>query len=219
MIKVLLLKRRFVKWLLLLAVLALTAYIWQLNTLVQQSFHQSGASDDLSYEQQPKMVINMLLLVEDQSYFEHHGVDVKEILRVLRDHLWADKPLRGASTITQQLVKNTLLSREKTLGRKTKEALMAYLLELNFDKTFILNRYLNTVYLGQQGNREVRGFHRAAKFYFNKPIERLSLAEVATLVALVKGPSYYHPVKHPKRLAGRRDLVLQLYHRYQKIVK
>lgn len=211
--------RRLLKWLLLLCLMVFIAYLWQLNTLVQQGFQQAGSGDDLSYEQQPKVVVNMLLLVEDQSYFEHHGVDVREILRVLRDHLLNDKPLRGASTITQQLVKNTLLSREKTLTRKTKEALMAWLLEANFDKDFILNRYLNTVYLGQQGNREIRGFHRAAQFYFNKSIEALSPREVATLVALVKGPSYYHPVKHPKRLADRRDLVLQLYHRYQKIVK
>ena len=78
---------------------------------------------------------------------------------------------------------------------------------------------MNSVYLGQKGAHPVRGFGQAAQFYFNQTIELLSLEEVATLVALVKGPSFYHPVRHPQRLAKRRQLVLSLYNKYEKIVK
>ena len=194
-------------------------YLWQLNSQVVRAFSTPPSADDITYQQQSKVAMNMLLLVEDQSYFQHSGVDFKEIVRVLRDYLLYDKPLRGASTITQQLVKNTLLSRERTLSRKTKEILMALLLEHSFDKEFILSRYMNHVYLGQNGAQAIRGFHQAAVFYFHKPLDQLSLKQMATLVALVKGPSYYHPVKYPQRLAKRRQLVLRLYQQHKKIVK
>jgi penicillin-binding protein 1B len=194
-------------------------YVNELDNRVKAEFSKPEKPNLLSYEQQSKVVINMLLITEDQSFFNHPGVDFKEIVRVLRDYMFNDKPLRGASTITQQLIKNSLLTRERTVNRKFKEALMALLLELSFDKEFILNRYINNVYLGQKGAQSVRGFTNAAQFYFNKKIASLSLEEVATLVALVKGPSYYHPLKHSQRLAKRRQLVLRLYNKYEKIVK
>ena len=211
--------RRWIIFSITALLLLFSGYLWQLNNQVVKAFSTPPSADDISYHQQSKVVMNMLLLVEDQSYFQHAGVDLKEIMRVLRDYLLYDKPLRGASTITQQLVKNTLLSRERTLSRKIKEILMALLLEHSFDKEFILNRYMNRVYLGQNGAQAVRGFHQAAVFYFHKPVSQLSLKQMATLVALVKGPSYYHPVKHPQRLAQRRQLVLRLYQQHKKIVK
>jgi len=161
----------------------------------------------------------MLLLVEDQSFFKHPGVDFKEIARVLRDYWLYDKPIRGASTLTQQLIKNTLLTRERAVSRKLNEGLMALLLEASFDKDFILNRYMNTVYLAQQGNTAIHGFEKGAQFYFNQSIDALSVEEMATLVALVKGPSYYHPIKHAQRLAKRKQLVLSIYNKFEKIVK
>jgi penicillin-binding protein 1B len=214
--------KAFSKWLkysLAFGVVIFAVYVNELDNKVKVEFSKPEKSDFISYEQQSKVVINMLLITEDQSFFNHPGVDFKEIVRVLRDYIFNDKPLRGASTITQQLVKNSLLTRERTVNRKFKEALMALLLELSFDKEFILNHYINSVYLGQKGAQSVRGFKNAAQFYFNKKIDLLSLEEVATLVALVKGPSYYHPLKHPQRLAKRRQLVLRLYNKYEKIVK
>lgn len=196
-----------------------SGYLLYLNNLVNDHFSNFNKADEISYEQQSRVAINMLLLTEDQSFFEHSGVDFKEIARVLRDYWMYDKPLRGASTLTQQLIKNSLLTREQTIERKLKEGLMAILLEVSFDKEFILNRYMNSVYLGQKGSQPVYGFGDAAQFYFNKKIALLSPEEIATLVALVKGPSYYHPVKHPQRLAKRRELVLHLYNKYKKIVK
>lgn len=212
----------FIKWFkysIMLSVVIFVIYLNHLDTLVKNKFFQQKNLNTLSFEQQPDVVVNMLLITEDQSFFDHPGVDFKEIARVLRDYVLYNKPLRGASTITQQLIKNSLLTRDRTIDRKLKEILMALLLELSFDKKFILKTYMNTVYLGQSGNQAIVGFSNAANFYFNKKIVQLSLEEVATLVALIKGPSYYHPIKHPQRLSKRRELVLRLYHKYEKIVK
>ena len=211
--------KRLMQYLSTLIVLLFSIYVTQLNTQVVDHFSQQTEVSAVDYEQQSPVVINMLLLTEDQSFFNHSGVDFKEIARVVRDYVLYDKPLRGASTLTQQLIKNELLTRERSIDRKLKEALMAILLEISFDKKFILNYYLNHVYLGQKGHLVVNGFAHASRFYFNKPMNELTLEEVATLVALVKGPGYYHPIKHPQRLAKRRALVLGLYHKYEKIVK
>ncbi|RUA05853.1 MAG: glycosyl transferase [Gammaproteobacteria bacterium] len=208
------------KWfsrLMVLGVVVFVVYAYQLHTLVKVEFSKplDATNSNLALKNHPTALINMLLIVEDQSFFKHNGVDFTEIARVIRDY-WVDgKKIRGASTITQQLIKNTLLTHERTLGRKTKEALLALLLELSFDKETILNRYMNSVYLGQYGNNEVHGFQRASQFYFNKKLNKLSLEGLATLVALLKGPSYYHPIKHPSRLVKRRNLVLHLYNKYK----
>jgi len=212
---------KWLKRLMLLGILLFSLYLGYLNYLVKTEFSKplTPTHSTLSLEQYPKPLLNMLLLVEDQSFFNHPGVDFKEIARVLRDYWLHDKPIRGASTLTQQLIKNTLLTREQTISRKLNEVLMALLLEASFDKDFILNRYMNTVYLAQQGNTPIYGFEKGAQFYFNQSIGDLSAEEVATLVALVKGPSYYHPIKHAKRLAKRRQLVLSIYNKFEKIVK
>lgn len=212
---------KWLKRLILFCILLFGVYLNYLNNLVRGEFSKPLAPihSTLSLEQHPKPLLNMLLLVEDQSFFEHPGVDFKEIARVLRDYWLYDKPIRGASTLTQQLIKNTLLTREQTISRKLNEALMALLLEVAFDKDFILNRYMNTVYLAQQGNTPIYGFEKGAKFYFNQSVDALSNEEMATLVALVKGPSYYHPIKHAKRLSKRRQLVLSIYQKFEKIVK
>ncbi|TEU19320.1 MAG: glycosyl transferase, partial [Gammaproteobacteria bacterium] len=188
---------KWLKCLILLSILLFVVYLSYLNNLVKSEFSKPLAPihSTLSLEQHPNPLLNMLLLVEDQSFFEHSGVDFKEIARVLRDYWLYDKPIRGASTLTQQLIKNALLTREQTISRKLNEVLMALLLEMSFDKDFILNRYMNTVYLAQQGNTPIYGFEKGAQFYFHQSISDLSAEEMATLVALVKGPSYYHPIK------------------------
>lgn len=217
-------KTSIIKWLkrfLLLGIAVFAVYLNQLHTLVKDEFSKplDSSNSQLSLEQYPKALTNMLLIMEDQSFFKHSGVDFAEIVRVIRDYWLYDQPIRGASTITQQLVKNSLLTRQQTFDRKFKEGLMALLLEASFDKKTILSRYMNSVYLGQRGNHEILGFEDAAQFYFKKDINTLPLKALATLVALVKGPSYYNSIKHPKRLAQRQKLVLHLYHRHKKIVK
>jgi penicillin-binding protein 1B len=171
-----------------------------------------------SFDEYPRDLVNMLLLVEDQSFFHHSGVDFKEILRVIYGYLFEEKGLRGASTITQQLIKNSLLSRDKTLSRKVEEALMAILLELSYDKKFILERYMNTVYLGQQGSTAFHGFAGGSLHYFNKDVSSLNLREIATLVALLKGPTYFNPTNFPDRLKKRVEMILSMHKNYRKII-
>ena len=214
----------WIKRLLLLCLVIFISYALYLNSLVKAEFSLDIESiEDViqaehSFDDYPKDLVNMLLLVEDQSFFNHHGVDFKEILRVLYGYLFDEKELRGASTITQQLIKNSLLSRDQTLTRKTKESLMAILLELSYDKKFILERYMNTVYLAQQGYTAFHGFASGSLHYFNKDVSSLNLKEMATLVALLKGPSYYNPANFPDRLKRRVEMILSMHKNYKKII-
>jgi len=214
----------WIKRILLLCLVIFISYALYLNSLVKAEFSSDIESiEDViqaqySFDDYPKDLVNMLLLVEDQSFFNHHGVDFKEILRVLYGYLFDEKELRGASTITQQLIKNSLLSRDQTLTRKTKESLMAILLELSYDKKFILERYMNTVYLAQKGSTAFHGFASGSLYYFNKDISSLNLKEMATLVALLKGPSYYNPANFPDRLKRRVEMILSMHKNYKKII-
>ena len=214
----------WIKRILLLCVVIFISYALYLTRLFKSEFSSVIESiEDViqaqySFDDYPKDLVNMLLLVEDQSFFNHHGVDFKEILRVLYGYLFDEKELRGASTITQQLIKNSLLSREQTLTRKTKESLMAILLELSYDKKFILERYMNTVYLAQQGSTAFHGFASGSLYYFNKDISSLNLKEMATLVALLKGPSYYNPANFPDRLKRRVEMILSMHKNYKRII-
>ena len=217
--------KKLLQRLILLGLALFFGYLVYLNYLIKSTFSSEiQKSDqitqiDYSIKRYPKEMVNMLLLVEDQSFFQHWGVDFKEIVRVFYGYLFEDKDIRGASTITQQLIKNTLLSSDKTLSRKIDEALMAMLMELNYDKNYILERYMNTVYLAQQGSMAIHGFASASQFYFNKRAEDLDLREMATLVALLKGPSHYHPVKHPNRLNKRVNMILSMHNKYKKIIQ
>ena len=217
--------KKLLQRLILLGLALFFGYLVYLNYLINSTFSSEVQKSDqitqidYSIKRYPKEMVNMLLLVEDQSFFQHWGIDFKEILRVFYGYLLEDKAIRGASTITQQLIKNTLLSRDKTLSRKIDEALMAMLMELNYDKNFILERYMNTVYLAQQGSMAFHGFASASQFYFDKKVDDLDLREMATLVALLKGPSYYHPVKHPDRLNNRLEMILSMHNKYKKIIQ
>ena len=219
-----LIKKRFFKIAVILLLATLTVYIFKLNSEVKAEFSNPpklpSNVDQIEYaiDEYPKDLINMLLLVEDQSFYNHHGVDFKEIARVLYGHLFEDKVLRGASTISQQLIKNSLLSREKTLSRKLEEALMAILLEASYDKDLILERYMNTVYLAQRGDTAFHGFASGSLFYFDKNVEDLSLEEMATLVALLKGPSYLNPDNNPERLYKRVNMILSMHKKHKRII-
>ena len=213
----------WIKRICLIVIFIFIAYLFYLNNQVKSHFSveikapKNITQINYSLNDYPRELINMLLLVEDQSYFHHHGVDFKEIARVFYGYLFDDKALRGASTITQQLIKNSLLSREKTFSRKSEEALMALILELTYDKEFILERYMNTVYLAQKGDMAYHGFASGSYFYFDKDIKDLSLEDMATLVALLKGPSYFNPVNYPDRLDRRIKMILMMHKNYKKI--
>ena len=147
--------------------------------------------------------------VEDRRFDEHHGVDPYGILRALWADLRAGRVIQGGSTLTQQLVKNYFLSDEQTISRKATEAVMALRLEAHFSKDDILVAYLNEVYLGQDGSRAIHGFGLGSEYFFAKPLAELDVGELALLIGLVKGPSYYDPRKHADRAHARRNVVLQ----------
>lgn len=158
----------------------------------------------------PFTLLQAIVVVEDQRFLEHIGIDPKGILRSIYVNLRAGRYRQGASTITQQMVRNIYLTRAKTLRRKIKEIIMAILIEFRYSKDEILEKYLNEVYFGQLGNLEIHGVAQAAKHYFAKELRELTLAEQALLAALVRGPFYYSPYRHEERAKGRQELVLKV---------
>ncbi|MDP9011265.1 MAG: penicillin-binding protein 1B [Pseudomonadota bacterium] len=157
----------------------------------------------------PPLLRSGIKLIEDRRFDAHSGVDTRGVLRALWANLRARRVVQGGSTLTQQLVKNYFLSDEQSFGRKATEAVMALRLEAHFSKEEILVAYLNEVYLGQDGSRAIHGFGLGSEYYFAKPLAELEVGELATLIGLVKGPSYYDPRRHADRARARRNLVLQ----------
>jgi penicillin-binding protein 1B len=162
----------------------------------------------LRLSQVPKPLIDALISVEDRKYYSHWGIDPRGIARALYKTLTGQR-IEGGSTLTQQLVKNFFLTSERTLTRKGTEVLMALLLEMHYDKDEILETYLNEIFLGQDASRAIHGFGLASHFYFDRPLDRLELNEIATLVGMVKGPTVYDPRKNPELTLQRRNIVLQ----------
>ncbi len=162
----------------------------------------------IPYESIPDKVINSFLSAEDKNFFSHPGVDAKGILRaVIKNisNISQNKRLEGASTITQQVAKNFLLTNEVSMKRKIKEAILAFRIERAYTKQRILELYLNQIYLGQGAY----GIAAASLEYFDKPIKELSYSETALLAALPKAPSKYNPYRYPETAKFRRNLVLQ----------
>ena len=162
----------------------------------------------IPYESIPKKVTNSFLSAEDKNFFNHPGIDAKGIVRALIKNLKnisQNKRLEGASTITQQIAKNFLLTNEVSLNRKIKEAILAFRIERAYSKERILELYLNQIYLGQG----TYGIAAASLEYFDKSIKDLNYSEAALLAALPKAPSKYDPFKYPEIAKFRRDLVLQ----------
>lgn len=161
-------------------------------------------------EEVPALLPAGLKAVEDQRFDMHPGVDPLGILRAAWVNIRAGARREGASTLTQQLVRSYFLTTERTFTRKVIEALMAIILELRYPKRDLMNAYINEVFLGQEGERAIHGFGLASQFYFGKPLDELQTHEIATLIALVRGPSYYNPRSHADRAHARRDLVLKV---------
>ncbi|NGX16823.1 penicillin-binding protein 1B [Wenzhouxiangella sp. XN24] len=162
----------------------------------------------LAPEEIPPLLAAALIAVEDRRFESHRGLDPEGIGRALLVNLRAGEVRQGGSTLTQQLVKSYFLDSRRTWRRKFTEAAMALLLERRYGKDEILTAYVNEVYMGQDGRRAIHGFGLASAFYFGKPLAELDAAEIATLVTIVRGPSFYNPWRHPERVRERRDLVL-----------
>jgi penicillin-binding protein 1B len=157
----------------------------------------------------PPILTQALVAVEDKDFYQHFGVAPLSILRALMANISAGRTVQGGSTLTQQLVKNLFLTREKSLVRKAKEAAMALIIEFKYSKDVIIEAYLNEVFLGQNGDTGVYGFGLASYFYYDRPLNELSIDEIATLVGIIKGPSYYNPRKYTERVIERRNIVLR----------
>ncbi|MBM4197074.1 MAG: penicillin-binding protein 1B [Gammaproteobacteria bacterium] len=158
----------------------------------------------------PRLLRSAIMAVEDRRFEHHPGVDLIGILRAFWVNVTSGSMRQGASTLNQQLVRSYFLTNERTLSRKLREALMAVLLEIHYTKADLLNAYINEIYMGQDGSRAIHGFGLASQFYFSKPPSELDLHEIATLVAIMRGPSYYDPRRHPQRVLDRRNLVLRM---------
>ncbi|MEW5837761.1 MAG: penicillin-binding protein 1B [Pseudomonadota bacterium] len=182
----------------------------RLDPLVIGSFYPDKQEDRvmLRLQDAPPLLIHSLLAVEDQQFFAHHGVNPWAILRAMLVNIGSGELTQGGSTITQQLAKNFFLSNERSYVRKLNELIIALLLEAHYSKEQILEAYLNEVWLGQEGSRAIHGFGLASEFYFARPLAELTPEQVATLVGMVKGASFYNPRKHPERTLERRNVVL-----------
>lgn len=186
----------------------------QLDPLLIGSIYPSHGEDRVlvKLEEVPELLHQGLVQTEDQRFYQHLGLDPRAIARAFVANIKAGRVVQGGSTLTQQLIKNFFLHNQRVFSRKATEAVMALLLELHYDKPEILEAYLNEVYLGQDGERAIHGFGLGSEFYFRKPLAELGADELATLVGMVKGPSYYNPRRHPERARSRRDLVLRQWY-------
>ncbi len=160
------------------------------------------------FEEIPPKMVEALLAIEDTSFFEHGGINYDAIFRAMIKNVKAMKVVEGASTLTQQLVKNTLLTREKKISRKIKELFLSYKIESELTKVEILERYFNEIYLGHN----YYGVKTAADGYFHKELKDLTLKEIAILVGLPKAPSYYAPTKNYDISLGRANRVIERLH-------
>ncbi|HTY80332.1 MAG TPA: PBP1A family penicillin-binding protein [Candidatus Bathyarchaeia archaeon] len=156
----------------------------------------------------PKVLVDAVLAAEDHRFFQHGAVDVRALARATWANLTSGRVIQGGSTITQQLVKNRLLTPERTVLRKLREALLAKLVETRYTKQQILEAYLNEAYFGQRGPLALRGVGAASRAYFGKEVHQLKPGEAALLAGMLRAPNTYSPVLHPERARERRDTVL-----------
>ena len=186
----------------------------RLDPMLIGSIYPSRGGEDralIKLSDAPELFVQGLLAVEDRNFYQHSGISVRGIVRAAFANLVSGQVKQGASTITQQLVKNFFLNSERSFRRKGKEIVMALLLEAHYEKAEILEAYLNEIYMGQDGSRAVHGFGLASAFYFNKPLAELKAHEMAMLVGIVKGPSQFDPRRRPSQVRARRDLVLKTW--------
>lgn len=154
------------------------------------------------------LLLQAIVAVEDQRFYEHHGIDPVGMLRAAFANLRSGRIVQGASTLTQQLMKNMFLTSERSWERKLHEALMAVIVEYRFSKSEILERYINEIYLGQKGAQEIHGVWEASEFYFSKQPHELDVDEIASLVGLITGPNRYSPFRNPELATKRRNYAL-----------
>jgi penicillin-binding protein 1B len=188
--------------------LALGRFTLEPEALTNDLTTKNGRRTQLTYHELPPVLVQAVLSIEDHRFFAHRGLDLFGVARALLRNVGDDHIGQGGSTITQQLVKNTYLSPERTYARKFAEAMLAYALERRLSKEDIFALYCNEVFLGQRGAVAVRGVEQAARVYFSKEAKDLSIAEAATIAGMIQGPTRYSPDRHPEAARARRNTVL-----------
>lgn len=166
----------------------------------------------IPYSQIPTDVIKTVLTVEDRRFFSHYGIDPVAVGRALWANMTRGGVVQGGSTITQQLAKNLFYSPQRTMERKLREVAAALVMEYKYRKEEILESYLNEIYLGQAGSVSIYGIGEAAHRYFGKPLDALSIEEIALVAGLIKGPNAYSPTKNLEQATQRRNVVLRRLH-------
>ncbi|HEX6622722.1 MAG TPA: transglycosylase domain-containing protein, partial [Pyrinomonadaceae bacterium] len=188
---------------------ALDSYALEPEPLTNDAGVKTDEHETLAYTDIPPVLVRAILSIEDRRFFEHGGIDPVGLARAAVGWGDADRTQKqGGSTITQQLVKNTYLTPERTLRRKFHEAIIARVIERRMSKEDILALYCNEIYLGQRGSRGVRGVEQAARVFFGKELRDLSLAEAATVAGMIQSPGRYAPDRHPEQAKVRRNTVL-----------
>ena len=188
--------------------IALESFALEPEILSNDLSSKSGKREVLSFGEIPDVMVHAILAIEDRRFFEHSGVDVAGLTRALLRNVADEELGQGGSTITQQLVKNTYLSPEKTFQRKYAEAMLSLALERRLSKKDIFALYCNEIYLGQRGAAGVRGVKEAASVFFGKELRDVSLAEAATIAGMIQSPAHYSPVRHAEAARSRRNTVL-----------
>jgi len=169
---------------------------------------KGSAGRQLSFSDIPPVLVHAITSIEDRRFFDHHGVDIFGITRALMRNAGDERIGQGGSTITQQLVKNTYLTPERTFRRKFAEAMLAFTIERRLSKEDIFALYCNEVFLGQRGVFAVRGVDQAARVYFGKELKDLTLAEAATIAGMIQSPARYSPIRQNDIARARRNTVL-----------
>ena len=178
--------------------------IYDSNNRIIEDFEKNDISY-IKYEEIPYILVDALISIEDKDFFRHNGINEKRIISSFISNINPNNSTQGASTLTQQLVKNILLTNEKTYKRKVQEAYLAIKLENELSKEEILEYYFNHIYFEQS----VPGIQYASRKFFNKDVRNITLPEAALLVGLVKSPSYYYPLTNPERTDKRKNEVLK----------
>ncbi len=168
-------------------------------------------------DQMPPLLLDSVLLTEDNRFYTHNGIDIVSIYRAIISNVQAGRYVQGASTITQQLIRMTLLNPEKTLWRKFTEVILSLGADAIYSKKTILEAYLNRVYLGQAGPLPVLGVYEAARNFFGKSLDQLDASECALVAAIIKAPNILNPFRHPERTLARRNMILGLLLKHGKI--
>jgi penicillin-binding protein 1B len=188
--------------------LPLNIFTLEPESLTSDAVMKGGARNQLAFKDIPQVLVRAITSIEDRRFFDHHGLDVFGVARAILRNAGDERIGQGGSTITQQLVKNTYLTPERTLRRKYAEAMLAFTIERRLSKEDIFALYCNEIYLGQRGVVAVRGVEQASRVYFGKEPKDLTLSEAAAIAGMIQGPTRYSPLRHNEDARARRNTVL-----------